>query len=186
MFESGNRWRDRSLHGVHIIPQHGIDAVIENGTNSYDIYPLHYAGSPYVGAWQDKFERDYLIPVFYADTDFVKTPLRSYKKLFDLFRIDYYEIGSNSPNPAYKTTILQNILISMELGWWGLAVSTKSLAIRHIDLFKTTTERNLIREIITELDHLLTKNIYPRTNVRYNTVVHRLNCINRKIQARLK
>jgi len=184
MFEPGNRWRDRSLHGLHITPRYGIDAVIENGTNSYSYDTrFEYAGSPYVGAWQDKFERDYLIPVFYADMDFVKTPLRSYKKVFDLFRIDYYEISSNSPNRMTKKTTQQNQLISMELGWWGLAVSTKSLAIRHLQWFKTTTELNLTHEIIAELDRVLTKNIYPRMYDGDDNVVRRLSYMYREIQA---
>jgi len=166
---------------VFLAPEQDIDTILENGNlGSYDaeyefslvLYDVvqKYKGGPYIGAWQNKFERDYLIPVFYEDMDFVKVPMRAFKTLFDIFRMNYYEVNLLFLTEVKEITPDVSKRFVKDLGLWGLSISIKDFLTGHTELQTTTDDIYYLNRAIFHIHHLLTKNIYPRLNITFENV----------------
>jgi len=177
-----------SNRGVYLDPEQDINQILQDGNlASYDMgyeETLPYKGGPYVGVWQNKFDRDYLIPVFYKDMDFVKVPMRAYKKLFDIFRVNYLKVNVLYWREVGEITPYDSRGFVIEFCTWGLSVAIKSLLMEFISLHTTNKNIDCLQKALLNINLLLKKNINSHLNVTLDMIIHKMNNISTNLRKR--
>ena len=174
---------ERSWRGVHIdsdsIPYsyHFGNHTIDNWAHE-DMYSgKYFRGGPYVGAWQQKFDRDYLIPVFYIDADYKKMPMRAYKTLFDRFRLNFYGLRSLHSESLSVVTKYEHTLLNANYASWGLCVATKLLMKHYLARPQQLYYKHFFLDVLSNINVLLTINTNSSTKSTFETISQKIHNI---------